>query len=103
MVQLRVTQDLHYRVHSAGFRIIRAVHQLTNARVNDRASAHPTRFNCNKQVAVAQAIVPQDGAGGAQRDDFGVRRGIVVCNIPVPSASNDLALMDDHGADRDLS
>jgi len=103
MVELRMIQHLHHRSNCAGLGIIRSVDQSFDARVHHRTRAHRTRFNCNKEVTVSQAMVTNVRTGFAQRDDLGVRRRIRAGNIAVPSAAHDCAIANDDRAYRDLS
>jgi len=72
MVQFRVVQDMHYRMNRAGLGIVCAVHQTPDARVNQGSRAHCARFNCGKQVALAQAMVADRGSRLAQSHDLSV-------------------------------
>jgi hypothetical protein len=103
VVQLRMIQDLHHRMHRAGFRIVRTIHQTLNPGMHQRPSAHGARFNCSKEVAAFQAMVTNGSTGLPQRDDLGVRGWVHVRNVPVPSAANDAAIADDDRAHRYFS
>src|ERR1700756_4331461 len=89
MVQLRMVQDCHDRMHRTSFRVIGAIHQAADARMNQGAGAHGARFNCSKQFAVFQTVVTNRGTGFAQCHDLGVSRGVGVCDVAVPSAAHD--------------
>src|SRR6266567_7290866 len=103
MVQLRMVQDLHHRMHRPGLRVIRAIYQAPDAGMHQRAGAHRARFNCNKQVAVFQTMVTDGCTGLAQGDYLGVSRGISSGNVAIPSAAYDSALADHNRTYRNLS
>src|SRR5579863_2728125 len=90
-------------MYGSSFGIVGAIYQASNASVHHRPGAHCTRFNCNKQITVSQAMVTNGCTSFAEGDDLGVSRGIRVDDIPVPSAADDLSVQDDDGADRDFS
>src|ERR1700676_5660663 len=60
VIQLRVVQQLHYRIHCARFRIVRAVDQAVDPGVPQGSGAHRARFNRSKQVALREAMVTED-------------------------------------------
>lgn len=98
MIQLRVIQHLHDRTNRTGFGIIRSVDQAANPCVHHCSGAHGTRFNCSKEVALAQTMVTNVCSGFAQRDDLGMRRGIGIADIAVPPPADDLAVADYNGS-----
>jgi hypothetical protein len=51
MVQSRMVQHSHDRVHGPRFGVVRAKNQSPDARMHHGASAHRARLNCSKQVA----------------------------------------------------
>src|SRR5258708_27650454 len=103
MVQLRMIQNLHHRKHRASFRVVRAIYQAVDAGMHHRTGAHCARFNCNKQLAVFQAMVTNGCTSLAQRDHLGVGSRIKVSDISVPSPSHDPAVSDHHCAHWNLS
>src|SRR5271166_2517615 len=103
MVQLRMIQDLHHRMHGPGLRIVRAIYEAPDAGMHQRAGAHGARFNCNKQFAAFQTMVTNGGTGFAQRHDLGVGGRVEAGDVAVPSAAYDAALAYDDRAYRDFS
>ena len=91
MVQLRVIQHLHYRMHCARFGIIGAVDQALDPSVHHGSGAHWARFNCSKQVTVFEAMVTDVCTRFTQGDDLCMRGGIGVADVAVPSAANDFS------------
>jgi hypothetical protein len=94
VVQLRVIQYLHYRLHGTRLGIVGAVDQALDPGVHQRTGAHRARFNCSKQVAVLQAMVTDGYTGFAEGYDFGMGCGIVVDDVAVPAAADDAAFAD---------
>jgi len=90
-------------MHGARFGVVGSVDQALDSGMNQRAGAHCARLNCNKQFALSQTMVTQRGTRLAQSDDFGVARGIGVGDIAIPSASDDVALVDDDCAHGNFS
>ena len=86
-----------------GLRVIRSENQALDARVSQGAGTHDARLNCNKEIAVFQAMVTNDCTGRAKGDDLSVGRGVVAHEVAVPTLSDDLAAAHDHGTHRDLA
>ena len=91
MIQLRVIQHPEHRMDRAAFRIVRAVHQPLQPRMHQGASTHRTGLNRDKQFAVFQAIISKRVPRFAQGDHLGVRGGIGVGEVAIPSSSHDAA------------
>jgi hypothetical protein len=103
MIQLRVIHDLHHGVHRAGLRVVGAVDQALYASMHDRASAHRARLNCNKQLAAAQAVVTDVCAGLTQRNHLGVRGGVGIGDVAIPSTAHDASIADNDRTNRNLA
>ncbi len=93
-----MVHDLHYRVHGASFRVVCSVYEAANTSMNQRARAHGARFNCNKQIAVSQAVVTNGSTSLTQGDDLGVAGGIRIADVAIPSAADDTAITHDDRA-----
>ena len=85
------------------FWIVRAKNQPPNAGVHHRSRAHCTRLNCNKQLAVTQAMIAECRPRFTQRYYLGVSGWIGVFDIPIKAASNHLTLMNDNCPDRNFT
>ena len=83
--------------------IVRTIHQAADTGVNQCSRTHHARFNCSKQLAVAQSVIPEVSPSFTQGHDFGVGGGIAVGEVAVPASSDDAATMDDDGPDRDFA
>jgi hypothetical protein len=103
VVQLRMIQHLHYRNYRAGFRIVRAIYETLDSGMHHCTGAHGAGFNCNKQFRLSQTVIPDVRGRLAERNDFGVGRGIGVGNIAIPPAPDDLVVEDDYRAHRDFA
>ena len=88
MIQGGVVCHLQNRMDGACFWVIGAVHQAADAGMNGRSRAHGARLNCNKQLAVAEAVVTGVSSRFAQGHDFSVGGGIAVGEILIPSSSD---------------
>jgi hypothetical protein len=103
MVQLRVIQNLHNRVHGPSFGIVSAIDQALDPCMHEGAGTHGARLNCSKQFAVSQTMVTNDCTSRTQGDDLGVGGGIGGAKVLVPSARKDATFADEDRANRDFS
>ena len=103
VVELLVVQQLHYRIYRARFRVVCAVDEALDPCVHHCSGAHWARFNCSKQVTLGKPMVTDGCASFAERDHFGVRRGIVIGDIAVPAAADDSSLGYNDGAYRNFA
>jgi hypothetical protein len=87
VVQLRMIQDLHHRMHGPGLGVVRTIYQGLHAGMHQGAGAHRAGLNGDKQRAPFEAMVTYGCTGFTQRDDLGVGRWVVVCNVAVPSST----------------
>jgi hypothetical protein len=80
------------------------VYQARDASVEDGSGAHRAGLQRAVERAVKQAIVDEGEAGGAERDDLGMRRGVAVAEDLVVASGDDFAGgRDDDGTDRDFA
>ena len=103
MVQLRMIQNLDHGNYATRFRIICAIYQALDPRMQQSAGAHRARFNCSKQLAVVQAMVTNGSTGLAQGHDLGMSGWIEIDDVAVPAAPHDAAFTNHDRADGDLS
>lgn len=104
VVEPRVVHYAEDGAARAGFWIGRSVDEASDARVEDGAGAHGAGFERDVERAafvlfVQQTIVFERATGLAECDDFGVGGGIVVAEDAVLATGDDLALVNDDGAD----
>src|SRR5581483_3985964 len=103
MIQLRLIYHLHHRTDRACLGIFSPVDEALEASMCDRTRTHRTRFNCNKQFAVPQAVVTYGTTCLAQGHDFGVSGGIGLGDVAVPAAPHDTSVANDNCPDRHLA
>src|SRR5258708_8446712 len=103
MVQLGMIQYLKHRMHRACLGIVGTVDQALDPGLYERAGAHRTRLNRNKQFAVSQSMVGNSCAGLAQRQYLRMRRRIAIGDVAIPSTADDLPAADDHRAYGDFA
>jgi len=103
VVEAPVVQDAVETRGRAGLRIGRAVHETRDACVHESAAAHQARFDGGVDAGALQAVVARLARGGAQRQDLGVRGGIVKRDRRVVGPRDDHPVEDHHRADRHLA
>lgn len=84
----------------AALGIVGAVIEPRDAGMSDRARAHCAGFEGDKEVAPVEAIVAKPCRRGANRDDFGMRGGIVRFAGTIMAFADNRAILDDDCADR---
>jgi hypothetical protein len=94
MIQAGVVHHLQVRMNGTCLRVIGAVDQAADAGMNRRSRTHYARLNCSKQFAVAESVITEVSSRFTQRHDFGVRGGIVLCDIAIPASSDHAAVAD---------
>jgi hypothetical protein len=102
MVQLGVVQHLHHRLDGTRFGVVRAVYQALQPGVHHGAGTHGARLNCNKQLAVLQAVIAKRGARGTQRDDLCMSGRIALREVLVSTAAHDFSFADHDRSHRNL-
>ncbi len=100
MIQPRMVQDMHQRVHSAGLWVFRAVNQSANAGMHQRTCTHGTRLNRGEQFTITEAMIANCLSRLAKCDHLGVGSGIGISNVAIESPANDLSVADNHGSHR---
>jgi hypothetical protein len=103
MVEAGVGQDLEAGAHGAAFWVVGAVDQARNTRLDDGARAHATGLNGDVEGGIGEAVVGESACSFPQNDNFGMSRRVVVTERAVARASDNVAVVHDHGADRDFS
>ena len=104
MVELGVVEDAEDRAAGSGLGVGRGVDQAADAGVEDGAGTHGAGFEGDVEgAAFGQAIIIQGAGGVAESDDLGVGGGVVVAQNTVLAAGDDLAVVDDDGADGDFA
>jgi hypothetical protein len=99
MVEARVREDFETGADGAAFGVVRSVDEARDAGLDDGAGAHGARLNGDVQRGVGEAIVAEEAGSFAKNDDFGVCRGVAIADSAVAGTGEDLAVMDEDGAD----
>lgn len=97
-----MVQHLHDAVDSSGFWIVCAINEPLETRVGNGSGAHGTGFQGDKEFATDKTMIADRASGFAHGDDLGVRRGVVIKQIAIGTASDYLSVVYDHRADRDF-
>ena len=92
----------HATVDGAALWVQGTVIKPADAGERDSAGAHRARFERDIKVAVGKALGAERGACRTDPDHFGVRGRIAVGQRAVAGAGDDMAVVHDNAADRDL-
>ena len=103
MVKFFVLQDIQKRAAAARFVAGRADHDPVDPGLHQRAGAHLAGLERDIQSTPFQTPVADLLVGFADRRDLCVSQSGVVCVAPIVAAAYDAPVLDDHGADRNLS
>lgn len=99
MIEPGFGKQVHYTAAGSRFGIGCSINHARNAGMNDGSGAHGARFDGHVQLAIAESVVTHMLRSIAQRDDFGMRRGIVARNRLVEAPPDHLPCADHHRAD----
>jgi len=103
MVEVRVGQDFEAGADPATFGIVGAIDEPRDTSLDDGARAHAAGLDGDVERGISKAVVAKKAGGFAKGDDFGVSGGVAVADRAVTGKSEDLAVMDEHGADGDFA
>lgn len=103
MVEARVGKDFKAGADGATLRIVGAVDQARDTRLDDGARAHAARLDGDVKRGAGETIVAEKAGGLAKRDDFGVGGGIIVANRAIARTDEDFTVVDEHGANGNLA
>lgn len=103
VVQPPLGKQVDHATAGAGLRIAGAVDDAGETRMEHRPRAHRTRLQRHEQLAAGQPVIAQPPRRIAQRLDFGVRARVVLDDGRIEAASDDHAITDDDGPDRNLA
>lgn len=84
------------RLHHAGMRLGCAIHEPSDARMNDRPGAHQAGLESDIERAAVEAVVAQLLGRGTQRSNLGMSAGIVGQDRCVEARAHDLACRTHH-------
>jgi hypothetical protein len=103
MVEARVGEDFEAGADGAAFGIIGAVNETGDAGLDDGAGAHTAGFDGDVEGGVRKTVVAEKAGSFSKNDDFGVGGGVAIADGAIASTSENLAVMDEHGADGDFA
>jgi len=99
VVEAGVGEDFEAGTDGATLGVVGAVHEAGDAGLDDGAGAHAARLDGDVERGVGEAVVAEKAGGFANDDDFGVGGGVAVANGAIAGTSEDLGVVDEHGAD----
>jgi hypothetical protein len=99
VVEARVGKNFEAGADSATFGIVGAVDEARDTGLDDGARAHAARLDGDIEHGIGEAVVSKTACALAKDENFGVRRGVAIADGAVAGTSEDLAVMDKHGAD----
>ncbi len=102
MVEARVREDLEASTNRAALGVVGSVDQARDASLNEGAGAHAARLDGDVESGTCEAVIANTARGFAKDDDFSVGGGVIVADGTVAGACQDLAAVDEDGADRYL-
>src|SRR5262245_11131413 len=103
VVEALLVHDVEDRTAGAGDRVVGAVDDAGDARVDQRARAHGARLERHVNFRAFQAPVLERLGGLGDGDHLGVGRRVVEGLDLVVGPAEDMAFMDDDGADGDFA
>jgi hypothetical protein len=103
MVEARVGEDLEAGADGTALGIFGTVNEARDAGLDDGAGAHAARLDGDVKGRIGEAVVAEKTSGFAKDDDFGVGGGNAVADGAIAGTGQNLAVVDDHSADRDFA
>ena len=103
MVEARVGEDFEAGADGAAFGVVGAVDEAWDAGLNDGASAHATRLDRDVERSTGEAVVAEKAGGFAKDNHFRVGSGVIVADGAIAGTAENLAVVDEHGADGDFA
>lgn len=103
VIDLPGGEYIEYAPRCAGLGICGPIDQAANPCVYNRAGAHDAGFEGDVEGGIEQTVVIEHSGAVAQRDDLGMGGGITGGDRLIPALGDNLAILDQHGADRDLA
>jgi hypothetical protein len=103
MMTGRLLEEARSVPHCPTLGVLRRENETRHARETDRARAHRARFKGHEQIGANQPLVFENGRGGAQHQNLGMRCRIAPLNDPIPVSSQNPPTNSEHRADRHLA
>jgi hypothetical protein len=99
MVEARVREDFEAGADGTTFGIVGAVDEARDTGLDDGTRAHAARLDGDVQRGIREAVVGKTPCPLAKDEDFGVRRGVAIADGAIAGAGENLAVVDEQGAD----
>ena len=103
MVKVPVGEDFEAGADGAAFGIVGAIDEARDTGLDHGARAHAAGLDGDVQRSIGKAIVSEKTGGFTKDDDFGVGSGVAITDGAVVRTRQNLACMDEHGADGDFA
>lgn len=103
MVQARVGEDFETGADGAAFGVVGAVDEARDAGLDDGACAHAAGLDSDVERGTGEAVIVQKARGLAKDNNFGMGGGVAIADGAVTGTGEDLAVVDEDGADGDFS
>lgn len=103
MVEAGMGEDFEAGADGTAFGVVGAVDEAWDAGLDDGASAHATRLDCDVEGIIGEAVVAEKAGGFAKDNHLRMSRGVIVADGTVAGTGENLAVMHEHGADRDFA
>ncbi len=98
-----MVEDFEAGADGAAFGVVGAVDEARDTGLDDGACAHAARLDSDVECGIGEAVVAEKAGGFAKDDDFGVGGGVAIADGAVARTGEDLAVMDEYGADGNLA
>jgi len=95
-------EDFEAGANGTAFRVIGPVDEAPDAGLYDAAGAHAARLDGDIERSISKTIVAEKAGGFAKDNHFRMGRGIIIANCTVARSSENLAVMNEHRADRNF-
>jgi hypothetical protein len=103
MVEARVGKDLETGADGATFGVVGTVDETWDTGLDDGAGAHAAGLDGDVERGISEAIVAEKAGGFAKGNHFRMGCGVIVADGAIASTSEDLAFVDEQGADGDFT
>jgi len=98
-----VGEDFEAGADRAAFGVVGAVGEARDTSLDDGARTHAAGLDGDVEGCIGEPVVAEQAGSIAKDNNFGVGGGVVVANGAVAGSGEDLAVMDEHGADGDFA
>ena len=96
-------EDFEAGANGTAFWVIGPVDEARHTGLDDGACTHAARLDGDVERSISKTIVAEKAGGLAKDNHFRVGRGIIIANCAVARSSENLAVMNEHRADRNFA